>query len=266
MEFPLSIVTAVTIALFIIVGIVQTIQKKVRVGCAGQIYLFIAVITATLSLSFASVEPGTLQISTLITASALAVLILSSAAIFLLERRQEEFKRIMSRGLLGLTTGGILFVIFFAIPMIPQFVLSQPTLTPIAQGLQSGSNLTEASTPSAGSQTVSDEATLSPSITYTAIATETPTRTRRAFVPPSQTPTPEAASVADECDAQITVNLNLRSEPNTDSVILGVIPEGTFVPLEAKNEDGTWWRGTFEGQSGWLFGELIELDPICLVE
>ena len=64
----------------------------------------------------------------------------------------------------------------------------------------------------------------------------------------------------------MTVNLNVRSEPDTDSDIVGIIPEGRFVPVLGRNSDGTWWRTEFEGEQGWIARDFIEPDPICLVD
>ncbi len=266
MQFPLAIITAITVSLFVIVGIIQAARKNIRVGCWGQILLFLAVVSATLGLSFANIDSTNLAVPTLITASTLALLIISSTVLFLLERVQSDFRRIMSRGLLGLTTGGILFVIFFAIPLVPQYIFPSPVPTPIVDALQDGTPTVEATPSTAVAQVVLDEPIIEPSITFTALPSETVTRTRRAFVPPTETPTPPAETVADECDALVSVNLNLRSEPNTDSDVIAVVPEDTFVSIEAKNPDGTWWQATYQGEIGWLAADFIELDPICLVE
>lgn len=49
-----------------------------------------------------------------------------------------------------------------------------------------------------------------------------------------------------------TDNLHLREEPNTDSDILLVIPEGTALDVVEIDEDFTWGRVAYNGKEGWI--------------
>lgn len=53
--------------------------------------------------------------------------------------------------------------------------------------------------------------------------------------------------------------LNLRAEPNTDSDILLVIPEGTAVDVVEINEDFTWGRVAYNGEEGWISIDFAKL-------
>jgi len=53
--------------------------------------------------------------------------------------------------------------------------------------------------------------------------------------------------------------LNLREEPNTDSDILLVIPEGTALDVVEINEDFTWGRVAYNGKEGWISIDFARL-------
>jgi hypothetical protein len=53
--------------------------------------------------------------------------------------------------------------------------------------------------------------------------------------------------------------LNLRAEPNTDSDILLVIPEGTALNVVEINEDFTWGRVAYNGKEGWISIDFARL-------
>ena len=52
-------------------------------------------------------------------------------------------------------------------------------------------------------------------------------------------------------------NLNIRSEPNTNSAILGKIPNGAEVTVTG--QDGNWYTVQYGGVSGYAFGQYLEL-------
>lgn len=68
---------------------------------------------------------------------------------------------------------------------------------------------------------------------------------------PTATPTPEAAV------AVTTQGMNVRGGPGTNYPILGAAQAGEQYVITGKDQSGTWWQVTFNGQNGWLFGELV---------
>ncbi len=51
--------------------------------------------------------------------------------------------------------------------------------------------------------------------------------------------------------------LNIRSAPNTESEILGQIPNGTEVTVTG--QDGNWYTVQYNGIAGYVFGQYLEL-------
>ncbi len=52
-------------------------------------------------------------------------------------------------------------------------------------------------------------------------------------------------------------NLNIRSQPNTNSAILGKIPNGAEVTVTG--QDGNWYTVQYNGIAGYAFGQYLEL-------
>lgn len=83
-----------------------------------------------------------------------------------------------------------------------------------------------------------------PTITPTATETATPTVT--------PTPTAELAQVV------MPKLINVRSGPSTLHALLGTADVGESYPIVGKSPDGTWWQIDYKGQTGWVFGEIVE--------
>jgi hypothetical protein len=49
----------------------------------------------------------------------------------------------------------------------------------------------------------------------------------------------------------------VRGGPGTNYNILGAANAGERYPVTGKNNDGTWWQINYNGQSGWVLGELV---------
>lgn len=78
-----------------------------------------------------------------------------------------------------------------------------------------------------------------------------PTQPAQAEEPtPEPTPTPQAA--------QLVLNdvVNIRSGPGTNYGLLGSGQQGAVFSITGKNPDGTWWQIDYNGQAGWVFGQL----------
>jgi hypothetical protein len=83
-----------------------------------------------------------------------------------------------------------------------------------------------------------------PTITPTPTETETPTVT--------PTATPEVAQVI------IPRAVNVRNGPSTLHNVIGSADSGESYAILGKNTDGSWWQIDYKGQTGWVFGEIVE--------
>lgn len=74
---------------------------------------------------------------------------------------------------------------------------------------------------------------------------------------PAQTPT--AAAPAAPVAAQVTTNdiVNIRSGPGTGYSLVGSAQVGEKFPVTGKNQAGDWWQINYNGQTGWIFGQLV---------
>jgi hypothetical protein len=55
----------------------------------------------------------------------------------------------------------------------------------------------------------------------------------------------------------VNSNMNVRGGPGTNYNIIGAANQGQRYPVTGKNNDGTWWQISYNGQPGWVFGELV---------
>ena len=81
-----------------------------------------------------------------------------------------------------------------------------------------------------------------------AAATDTPVAAE-----PTATDTPAPA------EASITVNsaMNIRGGPGTNYNVIGSANVGQRFPVTGKNPAGDWWQINFNGQTGWVFAQLV---------
>lgn len=80
---------------------------------------------------------------------------------------------------------------------------------------------------------------------------------------PTATPTPLAAEVV------ISQQINVRGGPGTTYNILGGAQPGQRFPVTGKNQAGDWWQINFNGQSGWVFGQLVttqNVEQVAIVQ
>lgn len=75
----------------------------------------------------------------------------------------------------------------------------------------------------------------------------------QAAPPPTDTPTPEPAPAS----AAVSTLMNVRSGPGTNYNIIGTAEPGQRYVITGKNPQGDWWQIDYNGQSGWLFGQLV---------
>lgn len=175
-----------------------------------------------------------------------------------------------SRGILAVWMGLLLAVSTFTVPIAAQqfkFERKPPQLL-----AESGAVITEEvtadpnATPIPPTRTPTPEPTLTPSPTRTPTMTRTPrpsatfTSTRYTFA--TRTPEP-TATLPNPCLAMTLYNLRLRAAPNAEAETLVVIPFNTNVAVFGRNQDSTWWFTEYEGQSGWVDGQYMQITAAC---
>ena len=115
----------------------------------------------------------------------------------------------------------------------------------------------EPPTPTAVSQVQTITPTSEPS------PTSLPELTATAMEPtPTLTPTVEMApGLVVSADT-----INVRGGPGTAYARIGVAVRGDAFEVTARNEQGDWWQVCcFDGQPGWLFGDLVDLQHVDAV-
>lgn len=66
------------------------------------------------------------------------------------------------------------------------------------------------------------------------------------------TNTPEARA-----QASITQQVNVRSGPSTNYPVIGLVDSGQTFDITGKNNAGDWWQIAYNGQPGWVLGQLV---------
>lgn len=84
------------------------------------------------------------------------------------------------------------------------------------------------------------------------VATQPVTSTN---TPPPAEPTATATAAAAEAVA--SQGINVRGGPGTNYAIIGAAQAGDRFVIKGKDPTGAWWQITYNGQDGWLFGELV---------
>ncbi|MFN8446909.1 MAG: SH3 domain-containing protein [Caldilineaceae bacterium] len=69
--------------------------------------------------------------------------------------------------------------------------------------------------------------------------------------PPTNTPPPANPQVV------VSNGINVRGGPGTNYAIIGAATAGQSFPVTGKNQAGDWWQINFNGQTGWVFGQLV---------
>ena len=86
--------------------------------------------------------------------------------------------------------------------------------------------------------------------TYTPVPTPTPT--------PAFTPTPEPTATPGFAEFAVTsATLNVRSGPGTSYPKIGQLRQGETYHITGRNEAANWWRFGYDGQEGWVTGDLV---------
>ena len=95
--------------------------------------------------------------------------------------------------------------------------------------------------------------------------TETPRIILSTVVPPTVSPTtvspptviPPTASLVSNPMATINSDMNVRGGPGTNYPIIGAASPGQQYPITGENSAGDWWEISYNGQVGWVFGQLV---------
>jgi uncharacterized protein YraI len=128
-----------------------------------------------------------------------------------------------------------------------------PTFTPTTEGQAAAVDpavAAAAATAAAQPPASADQATPEPAAQQPATTEET-----AAEQPAEQAaPTPTAVQAA---EVVINSNMNVRGGPGTNYNILGAATQGQRFPVTGKNNDGSWWQINYNGQDGWVFGQLV---------
>lgn len=97
-------------------------------------------------------------------------------------------------------------------------------------------------------------------------AQEQPTPTQEVQTegpPPTPAPAQEVAATATPtlaaaaAEVVINSNINVRGGPGTNYNLIGAANQGQRYPVTGKSPDGAWWQINYNGQPGWVFGELV---------
>jgi hypothetical protein len=113
--------------------------------------------------------------------------------------------------------------------------------------------------------------TFTPSPTYDVLATmvadaaiATATASAPTITPtPTNTETPTVTPTVALAKAVVKSPVNIRVGPSTTHPLMGAAQPGESFTVTAKSNDGAWWQIEYNGQSGWLFGELVERRNHC---
>jgi hypothetical protein len=55
----------------------------------------------------------------------------------------------------------------------------------------------------------------------------------------------------------ISQDMNVRGGPGTNYNIVCAATQGQRYPVTGKNNDGSWWQINYNGQTGWVFAQLV---------
>jgi len=62
-----------------------------------------------------------------------------------------------------------------------------------------------------------------------------------------------------KAQASMTQQVNVRGGPSTNYAVVGLANPGQVFDITGKNAAGDWWQINYNGQQGWVLGELVTL-------
>jgi hypothetical protein len=248
--------------LYILNALARTFSRSAKIGFWETLLVFLATLISIFALIANSTDTLPSDLVQPVVLIAAGILIALSLLLLLIEARRKQPWN-ASRGVLGIGAGlMILLATFVIVPLTTPYFFPPPTstLTNTPIGTPPPPTNTPTSTNTA-TATRTPTLTMTPTYTRTPRPTPTPTDTRRPAAP-SRTPRPTETPV-NPCVAQVSNNLNLRTEPRTDAELLITIPFDTSLAVFGRNEDSTWWYVAYEGQEGWVLGEFLLVTEPC---
>ncbi|MEP7285206.1 MAG: SH3 domain-containing protein [Chloroflexota bacterium] len=211
------------------------------------------------------------RMAPLATAVAALVIIVASFALYLAERRRQEFNPSTSAGLLNTGAGIFTLVAALVLPIIP-LQLSGARL-PIGTVAQA--------------QTIAGTTTPKPIVVDTATPTGTATPSTTPTAVPSLTPAPsetpivlvtaiayvstDTTTVNTSCSVTANTMLNLRGDPSISQRAIGKVFAGSLLPVTGQSADNKWLRVVntmiTTDQSieveGWVSVEFVTANASC---
>lgn len=148
--------------------------------------------------------------------------------------------------------GGMLLMLLLAgCPSTPEAQPLAPTRTPMPTF-----------TPTPEGPVVDVAATEAAAVAETAVAATAAAQPQEAAptdTPAESAPPTEPAATPTPASAQATVSqaINVRGGPGTNYPIIGAAQPGTQFTIKGKDPTGAWWQVDYNGQNGWLFGQLV---------
>ncbi len=76
---------------------------------------------------------------------------------------------------------------------------------------------------------------------------------------------PTATSAPAAAEAVVSQDMNVRSGPGTNYAVIGAAQTGTRLLIKGKDPTGAWWQVDYNGQNGWLFGDLVSANNTSAV-
>ena len=58
-------------------------------------------------------------------------------------------------------------------------------------------------------------------------------------------------------------NVNLRAAPDFAAAVRATIPYNSVVTATGRTADSAWWYVGYEGQSGWVSADYVNVDVSC---
>lgn len=139
-----------------------------------------------------------------------------------------------------------------------------PTFTPTVETLDTPADVNAAATAQAAvAQAAATQAALTVTGTQPITGSVQPpapgTDQGAQPVPAGPTEAPTVAPTATPAAAEVVISqqINVRGGPGTNYNVIGGAQPGQRFPVTGKNQAGDWWQINYNGQAGWVFGQLV---------
>ncbi|MFN8419233.1 MAG: SH3 domain-containing protein [Anaerolineae bacterium] len=199
------------------------------------------------------------------------VTVLVGGVLWLRERKLESYQPSRSFGLLYIGVGFFVSISAIMLPTIPVQLHTPPTVA-VTATITPTRTLMPTRTPlmtftPTGIPTATTTPTPLPTLTLTPTRPPLllPTRINQTATSASNVTnvpqTPSSGSAV--CTVTVLQNVNLRSQPTTESARIITIPFDTVLNVSGKSTDGQWWQVRYENQAGWVSAEFVQPGADC---